>query len=147
MQFVNGYIFHLGLAIVVFLFVPHILFIRSLLGLSWPGLPNNLIMMVGVVTAASLLVALAYRLTSPVLRLISRADDYISWLMTFLPVATGLMAATHLGLRYETLLTLHILSLCAFFIWFPFGKLMHAFLFVFSRGMTGIRMGQRGAAL
>ena len=146
-QFVNGYIFHLGLAVVVFLFVPHILFIRSLTGLSWPGLPNNLVMMVGVITAASLIVALVFRLTSPVLRLISRADDYISWLMTFLPVATGLLAAAHLGLPYETLLTLHILSLCAFFIWFPFGKLMHAFLFVFSRGMTGIRLGQRGRAM
>ena len=74
-QFVNGYIFHLGLAVVVFLFVPHILFIRSLTGLSWPGLPNNLVMMVGVITAASLIVALVFRLTSPVLRLISRADD------------------------------------------------------------------------
>jgi nitrate reductase gamma subunit len=147
MQFVNGYIFHIGLAIVVFLFAPHILFIKSLTGLSWPGLPNNLIMMVSVVTAASLIVALVFRITSPVMRLISRADDYISWLMTFLPVATGLLAAAHLGLRYETLLTLHLLSLCAFFIWFPFGKLMHAFLFVFSRGMTGIRLGQRGAAL
>ena len=88
-QFVNGYIFHIGLAVVFFLFTPHILLIKSLTGLSWPGLPNNLIMMVGVITAASLLVALAFRLTSPVLRLISRADDYISWLMTFLPVATG----------------------------------------------------------
>jgi nitrate reductase gamma subunit len=146
-QFVNGYIFHLGLAIVVFLFAPHILFIKSLTGLSWPGLPNNLIMMVGVLTAASLLVALVFRLTNPVLRLISRADDYISWLMTFLPVATGLLAAAHLGLRYETLLTLHLLSLCAFFTWFPFGKLMHAFLFAFSRAMTGVRMGQRGAAI
>ncbi len=81
------------------------------------------------------------------MRLISRADDYISWLMTFLPVATGLAASAHLGLRYETLLALHVLSICTFLIWFPFGKLMHAFLFVFSRGMTGIRMGQRGAAI
>jgi nitrate reductase gamma subunit len=146
-QFVNGYVFHLGLAILVFLFTPHILFIKSLTGLSWPGLPNNLIMMVGVVTAASLIVALVFRLTSPVMRLISHADDYISWLLTFLPVATGLLAAAHWGARYETLLAAHLFSLCAFFIWFPFGKLMHAFLFVFSRGMTGIRLGQRGAAL
>ena len=146
-QFVNGYIFHIGLAVVFFLFTPHILLIKSLTGLSWPGLPNNLIMMVGVITAASLLVALAFRLTSPVMRLISRVDDYISWLMTFLPVATGLAASAHLGLRYETLLALHVLSICAFLVWFPFGKLMHAFLFVFSRGMTGIRMGQRGAAI
>lgn len=145
--FVNGYIFHLGLAIVVFLFAPHILFIGELTGLDWPGLPNNVVAMVGVVTAASLIAALAHRLTSPVLRLISRADDYLSWAMTFLPVASGLVASAHLGARYETLLALHILSVCAFLAWFPFGRLMHAFLFAFSRGMTGIRLGQRGAAI
>ena len=145
--FVNGYLFHLGLAIVVFLFAPHILFIEGLTGLAWPALPNNVVAMVGVLTAASLIAALAHRLTSPVLRLISRFDDYLSWALTFLPVASGLLASAHLGARYETLLALHILGVCAFFVWFPFGRLMHAFLFAFSRGMTGIRMGQRGAAL
>jgi len=146
-QFVNGYIFHAGFAVVFLLFAPHILFIKGVTGLSWPSLPNNVIMMIGVVTAASLVVALVFRVTSPVLRLISRVDDYISWFLTFLPVATGLMAAAHLGLRYETLLSLHILSFCALLVWFPFGKLMHAFLFAFSRAVTGVRMGQRGAAI
>ena len=94
-----------------------------------------------------MLAALANRLSSPVLRLISRADDYISWLMTFLPVITGLLAVSHLGARYEVLIAIHILSVAAFLIWFPFGKLMHAFLFVFSRGMTGVRFGHRGAEL
>ena len=145
--FINGYLFHVGLAIVVFLFVPHILFIKETFGLSWPGLPSNVIYAVGVITAGSLIAGLVHRLTSPVLRLISRTDDYVSWLLTFLPVVTGLMAAGHIGARYETLLALHILSICAFFIWFPFGKLMHAFLFVFSRGMTGVRFGHRGAEL
>ena len=116
-------------------------------GVSWPGLPNGLIFGIGALTAASLVAALAYRLTSPVLKLISRANDYISWFLTFLPVVTGLAAASHIGARYETLLALHILSICAFLIWFPFGKLMHAFLFVFSRGATGIRFRHRGAQL
>lgn len=145
--FINGYVFHVGLAIAVLLFVPHILFIKSLLGISWPGLPSNAVFAVGVITAVSLVASLAHRLTSPVLRLISRVDDYISWVMTFIPVLTGLLAVSHLGARYETLIALHILSVCAFFIWFPFGKLMHAFLFVFSRGMTGVRFGHRGAEL
>lgn len=144
---VNGYVFHIGLAIVVFLFVPHILFLKSLFGVSWPGLPNGVIYGVGALTAASLLAALAYRVTSPVLKLISRPDDYISWLLTFLPVVTGLAAAAHVGARYETLLALHVLSICVFLIWFPFGKLMHAFLFVLSRGATGVRFGHRGAQL
>jgi hypothetical protein len=37
-----GYVFHIGLAVVVFGFVPHILFIKSLTGLSWPGLPSGI---------------------------------------------------------------------------------------------------------
>ncbi len=144
---VNGYVFHIGLALCVLAFVPHILFINSLTGLSWPGLPNGAIFAVGGLTLGSLLAALVYRLNSPVLKLISRGEDYLSWALTFLPVLTGLAAASHVGARYETLLALHVLSICAFLIWFPFGKLMHAVLFVFSRGATGIRFRHRGAQL
>lgn len=141
----NGYVFHLGLAISVLLFAPHVLFVKSLIGISWPALPSNLVLAVAVITAGSLLASLAHRLTSPVQRLISRVDDYVSWALTFLPVITGIAAVAHIGARYETLLAVHILTVCAFLIWFPFGKLMHAFLFVLSRGTTGIRFKQRGA--
>lgn len=144
---VNGYVFHVGLAVVVFAFAPHILFIKDVSGVSWPGLPGSVVYAVGVVTAASLIGGVVHRMVSPVQRLISRADDYISWFATLLPVLTGLAAAGHLGARYETLLALHILSVCFFFIWFPFGKLMHAFLFLFSRAATGIRFKHRGAEL
>ena len=146
-QFVNGYVFHLGLAIVVFLFAPHILFIKAMFGVTWPGLPSNLVYAIGAITAFSLVAGLVHRLTSPVLQLISRVDDYVSWLVTLLPVLTGLAAVIQVGARYETLLALHILSICLFFVWFPFGKLMHAFLFFFSRGATGIRLKHRGAQL
>jgi nitrate reductase gamma subunit len=143
--FVNGYVFHIGLAIVVFGFATHIAFINSLLGVSWPELPNGLIYAAGVLTAVSLLAALVRRVTSPVLRLISRADDYVSWLMTFLPVITGLLAVSDLGARYTALYSIHVLSVCALLIWFPFGRLMHAFLFVVSRAATGVRFRRRGA--
>ena len=144
---VNGYVFHIGLAIVVFAFVPHILFIKALSGVAWPALPNAVIYAVGAITAASLVAGILHRVVSPVQRLISRADDYISWLVTLAPVVTGLMASAHIGARYETLFAIHILSVCVFFIWFPFGKLMHAFLFIFSRAATGIRFRHRGAEL
>lgn len=144
---INGYIFHIGLAIIVFGGTPHILFLRDLIGLSWPGLPTNIINGVSVITAMSLVLALARRLTDPVLRLISTGNDYMSWLMTFLPVATGLVAISHIGARYETLLAIHLLAVAAFLIWFPFGKLMHAFLVFVSRGTTGAHLAHRGAQL
>lgn len=140
----NGYVFHIGLAVVVFGLAAHIAFIRDLTGLHWPALPSNFVSGVGVVTMASLLAALARRIWHPVTRLISRPGDYIGWFMTALPVLTGLFATAHLGARYETLLAIHLLSVSAFLVWFPFGVLMHAMLFPFSRGATGIRFSHRG---
>jgi nitrate reductase gamma subunit len=144
---INGYIFHIGLAITVFLAAPHILFFEDLFGLSWPNLPNNVIFAVGVVTLGSLIAALAKRLSNPVQKLISTADDYISWTLTFLPVLTGLMAASHLGARYETLMAIHVLSVAALLVWLPFGKLMHWFLVFVTRGQTGAHLNHRGAQL
>ncbi len=144
---VMGYTFHIGLAIVVFFYLPHILFIQDLTGLSWSGLPNGVIYLTGAITVGALIALLVRRLTHPVLRLISNFDDYFSWLVTILPVVTGLMAAAHIGGRYETLLGLHILSVELLFIWLPFGKLMHAVLVFVSRGTTGALFERKGAAI
>jgi len=144
---VNGYVFHIGLAIVVFALMPHILFIKSLLGVSWPALPSNVIFAVAVITVASMVASLAMRFANPAQRIISTFDDYFSWLVTFLPVITGLIATSHLGARYETLLAIHLLSVALLLIWLPFGKLMH-FVWVFvTRSQTGVQLSHRGAQL
>ncbi len=144
---INGYVFHLGLAIIVFLLAPHILFIKDLFGLSWPALPNNVIFAVSVVTVVSLIAALAMRTLNPAQRIISTFDDWFTWIVTFLPVMTGLIATSHLGARYETLLGLHILSVALFLIYLPFGKLMHFFLVFVTRSQTGAHLSHRGAQL
>ncbi|MGD8358590.1 MAG: hypothetical protein PVJ33_12100 [Lysobacterales bacterium] len=144
---VNGYVFHVGLAIIVFFLMPHILFFKDLLGISWPALPNNVIYAVSVITAVSLIAALVMRFLNPPQRIISTFDDWFSWLVTFLPVISGLAASSHLGARYETLLGLHILSVCLLLIWLPFGKLMHWFLVFVTRSQTGAHLAHRGAQL
>jgi nitrate reductase gamma subunit len=65
--------------------------------------------------------------------------------VTFLPVLTGIVATTHLGARYETLLALHILSVALLLIYLPFGKLMHFFLVFVTRSQTGAHLNHRGA--
>lgn len=144
---INGYVFHVGLAIIVFFLAAHILFIDDLLGLSWPNLPNNVIYAVSVVTLVSLIASLMMRVANPAQRIISTFDDYFSWLVTFLPVLTGIIATSHLGARYETLLGLHILSVALFLVWLPFGKLMHWFLVFVTRSQTGAHLSHRGAQL
>jgi len=144
---INGYVFHLGLFLIVFGLLPHILFFEDVLGLEWPHLPNNVIYAVSVLTGVSLIAALVMRILNPAQRIISTLDDYFSWLVTFLPVVSGLVATSHLGARYETLLALHILSVALFFAWLPFGKLMHWFLVFVTRSQTGAQLNRRGAQL
>jgi nitrate reductase gamma subunit len=144
---VNGYVFHFGLAIIVFFLAPHILFIKDLTGLTWGSLPNNVIYAVSIVTMVSLIAALVMRFANPAQKIISTFDDWFSWFVTFLPVLTGVIATSHLGARYETLLALHILSVALLLIWLPFGKLMHFFLVFVTRSQTGAHLSHRGAQL
>jgi len=149
---INGYVFHVGLALVFFGYAPHIAFIRRVTGLSWPALPDPVMYVAAGCTVISLLLALSLRLADPVRRTISNADDMITWTITFLPLFTGmavtgapssaLLARDHV--IYTGTLATHLLTLELLLVWFPFGKLMHAFLFVFSRGATGMRFGHRG---
>ncbi len=144
---INGYVFHFGLAIIVFFLAPHVLFFKDLFGFSWPSLPNNVIYAVAVITVGSMIAALVMRFANPAQKIISTFDDWFSWLVTFLPVITGLVATSHLGARYETLLGLHILSISLLLVWLPFGKLMHFFLVFVTRSQTGAHLSHRGAQL
>jgi len=142
--YIGGYIFHIGLAIVVFLFAPHILLIKNLTGLSWPGLPSQFIDLVAVVTLAAMVVVLVDRINKPVKRFLSTFSDWFTWTLTFLPVLTGWMAVQHLLLPYTTMLALHILSVEILLIFLPFTKLFHAFTVFGSRWYIGKINGHRG---
>jgi len=141
-----GYSYHMGLFVVILLFGPHIAFLGSLFGITWPGLPSSVITAIAVVTATLFLGVLFRRVTTPVIRMLSNFDDYFSWFITMLVMLTGLAASAHLGARYETLLAIHILSVDVLLVWFPFGKLMHAFYIFPSRAINGAILARKGAA-
>ncbi len=148
----RAYAFHIGLALIFFGYAPHIAFIRRETGLHWPALPDIVTYLAAAATIVALLLALWARIGNPVLKKISRADDYITWTITFLPVLTGMAiigepsdsVIARAEVLYRTPLAVHLLSLELLLLWFPFGKLMHTFLFAFSRGATGARFSHRG---
>ena len=142
--YIGGYVFHVGLAIVVFLFAPHILLIKSLTGLSWPGLPSQFIDLAAVVTMAAMVMVLVDRINKPVKRFLSTFEDWFTWLVTFLPVLTGWMAVQHLLLPYTLMLALHILSVEILLALIPFTKLFHAFALFGSRWYNGKVNGHKG---
>lgn len=141
-----GYSYHITLFIVVLLFAPHITFIKSLIGVGWPALPSPIIHVLSVITLALLLAVLVRRLTHTVLRRLSNFDDYFSWFLATLVVLTGLMVTAGIGARYEALLAWHIISFNLLLIWFPFGKLMHAFYLFPSRAINAYALSRKGGA-
>jgi hypothetical protein len=150
---INAYAYHIGLAIVAFGFVPHIAFIERLTGLAWPAVPGWLFVVAVAAVFVGLANALLMRLTSPVLRLISGYDDYLSWALVMLPMVTGMaLIALPAGVPYPVVperpvaLALHLISLELLLAWLPFGKLSHAVLVFVSRATTGAAFARKGAA-
>ncbi|MGE3678534.1 MAG: hypothetical protein AB7F95_11540 [Burkholderiales bacterium] len=150
----NGYVYHLGLALIVFGYLPHIGFIERHAGLAWPALPDPVFYVCVGITFVSLFIALMERLTDPVRRLLSGFDDYFSWFVVFLPLVTGMVAigsytpgADAAAPVYALPVALHLLSVELLFVWLPFGKLAHAFLVFASRGTSGAALTRKGAAL
>ena len=156
---IMGYTFHIGFLVALFFYLPHILFFediakgvigvnfKQVFGVAWPYLPGGVVYFFAAVTIAALLAVLVHRFTNPVKRLISNFDDYFSWLLTIAPVATGMLAFSHTGAPYPTLLALHLVSVELLMIWFPFGKLMHAFTMFASRAVQGMDFERTGASL
>lgn len=150
----NAYGYHIGLAVVFFGFAPHIAFLYRLTGLSWPAVPGWLFVIAVAFVFIGLFYALMIRLTSPVLRMLSNFDDYASWVVTILPMLTG-MAVLSLSFdspyparpAYPAPVAIHLLSLELLLAWLPFSKLAHAFLVFLSRGATGVAFARKGAAL
>lgn len=155
LAYLNGYVYHLGLALIVFGYSPHIYFVERLAGFSWPALPEPVVFVAVGMTFVSLFLALLERLTDPVRRLLSNFDDYFSWFVVFLPLATGMIAihqpypagAAPMPPLDPLPLAVHLLSVELLFVWLPFGKLGHAFLVFFSRGFTGAALARKGAAI
>ena len=139
-----GYVFHVGLLISLVLFVPHIELFRQTFGFGWPGLPNPIVDAAAILAIVALLAVLWHRITNPVMRLLTKNEDWLVWALTFLPLLTGYLAYHRLVNPYPFILGLHILSVEVLMVLFPFTKLMHTFTLFVARWYNGAMNGRRG---
>jgi nitrate reductase gamma subunit len=144
--FYGGYVFHLGFAIGLLFYAPHILLWRALLGFGWPALPAYLVDAAALLAIAALIALLVHRLVDPVRRFLSRPGDYIAWAVTFAPLLTGYLALHRIGPDYTLTLAMHLLSVELLLIVIPFTKLIHMFSFAVSRWYNGAIAGRKGVA-
>lgn len=126
----DSYSMHAGLLVVLFGFTPHILFIGTLTGITWPSLPTIVILAAAIVSIGSMIAVIIHRLTASEPSLFSIFDDYFTWTVVFAAMLTGLLCYPHIGGGqligpYAALLTAHLLAVELLMIWLPFGKLIH----------------------
>jgi nitrate reductase gamma subunit len=141
-QFVAGYLFHLGLFALLFFAAPHVVFLEeNLLGFGWTPLPHWAFIVSAQAAFLGLIILWLRRMVNPVSRFISTLDDHIAAILTFVVMLTGCFALLEgsTGLRL-----LHRFSVELWLIYFPFSALMHTFTFIPSRAFTGAWFGRRG---
>jgi nitrate reductase gamma subunit len=145
--YIGGGLFHLGLFVVVFLGAPHMLAWKSLLGFGWPTLALPIVDWLAAAAIAAMIVLLVNRASHPVLKLISGPAEYMAWLTVFLPMVTGYMMTHHLWFPYETLYSLHMLSVDFLLIWIPLSRISHFMFYFISRAIHGQEFGKRGVSV
>ena len=143
--YLGGYIFHIGFFIAFAFFAPHIALFTDAFGVTWPAASRTVVEVSAALAVLALMGLLYTRLTDPVRLSLSTFDDYLVWLLCVLPLVTGYVAVNKVFGDPQMMLALHILSVEALMIIFPFTKLMHAVSFVFARYYNGSIQGRKGA--
>ena len=139
---IAGYMFHIGLFVLLIWAAPHVEFIRErILGFGWTPAPHWVFILASDFAFAGLILLWLRRVMHPVMRQISTFDDHAGAILTFVVMFTGCMA---LLMSHDSLRAIHMLTVCMLMIYFPFSRLMHAFTFVLSRGYTGAAMARKG---
>jgi nitrate reductase gamma subunit len=146
LTYIGGYVFHIGLAIAVFGFAPHIELIKGLFGVRWPGLPNLVVDLATIAAIIAMVAVLVGRLGDPVKRLLSGFGDWLAWALTFVPLATGYAAFHHMLAEYTLLLAIHVLSVDLLLALLPFTKLFHVAGLIMARWYNGDIAARKGVA-
>lgn len=136
-----GYMFHIGLFILLFFAVPHVEFVTKISGLSWVTVPHWAFILAAEVSFFGLMFLWLFRLMNPVTRFISTRGDHVGSILVFVVMLTGCLA---LARSHEFLRLFHLFTVELLLLYFPFSTLMHAFMFPFSRGFTGAVYHRRG---
>jgi len=142
----TSWIFHLAFIVTFLFLVPHIAFLKSIVGFGWPALPKALVAILAILGIVAMVALFVHRFFHAARRFLGHTIDYVAWAATFLPLLTGYLAAHSPVFGYTMTLALHILSFELFIALIPFTKLMHMFTVWVSRYINGATFGRKGVA-
>jgi nitrate reductase gamma subunit len=127
---VTSIVFHIAILLVPLFLLGHIALWARGLGLSWPGIPNELADVLTVTAVVTAVALVLQRVGSRATRSLSRFSDYVIPLFVALPFASGFLVM-HPGwspFSFDVALFLHVMSANLLFVLMPTTKLSHAAL-------------------
>jgi nitrate reductase gamma subunit len=145
-NFIGGFMFHIGFIGLTFLVPAHALLWREITGLPIPMMPNIVSDMLAYSAFGSLLVLTVHRALNPVLKLLTGKDEYFANLLIGLILFTGLLATKWAGSGYIWILSIHIFLADLLIIYIPFSRLSHFVYYFLSVGFMGWNAGKRGVS-
>lgn len=142
-MYIAGGMFHLGLLGVILFTSTHVMAWKEVLGFGWPALPKGFSARLAAIGLVGMLGLLINRLADPVLRLISRAAEWLNWSLVFIPMATGFLLARRLWLPYEAMFSIHMLAVDLLLIWIPLSRISHFMFYFLARAIHGLEFERR----
>jgi len=134
------FLFHICLIITPIFLLSHIILWDEAWNVSWWSFPDAVADIMCLVVIAGCLYFLIRRITSPEVRYVTSASDYIILAIVAAPFITGFLAF-HQWFGYQVFVILHILSGEIMLMAIPFTRLSHMLFSPFTRAYMGSEFG------
>lgn len=135
------FLFHLGVLLVPFFFMAHIILWFESYGIIWPGISNALADILTLCVLIGCVYFFVRRLTVKEVKLVSQPSDFAFLILIFLSFLTGFLAFHQWG-PYRPMLITHVLTSEILMVMIPFSRLWHMIAYPFSRYYMGADFGQ-----
>jgi len=128
-------LFHIGLLVTPLFLFAHIALWRQGVGFGWPALPKLAADILTIVTVATALWLIGFKVFDNTARGLSRAGDYLWVVLLALPFIAGFLCvhSTLNPLSYKAMLLVHVLSAELILVLIPFTKIAHCVLVPFTQ--------------
>ncbi len=146
-QYVGGFLFHLGFLGLTFFVPQHAFLWKEIIGFEFPHMPQLVADFLAYSALLSLFALTVHRVFNPVLRLLTGKDEYFANILIGIVLFTGLFATKWSGGGlYVWMLNLHMLSAVVLIIYIPFSRLSHFVYYFLSVFFYGWNVGKRGVS-
>ena len=146
-QYVGGFLFHIGFLGLTFFVPQHAFLWKEILGFELPYMPQLVADILAYSALLSLIALTVHRVFNPVLKLLTGKDEYFANILIGTIIFTGLLASRWSGGGlYVWALNLHMLSAVILIAYIPFSRLSHFVYYFLSVFFYGWNVGKRGVS-